>query len=245
MKPRLAAKTTALISLCVGFAVLFAGLGAWQLQRRAWKLNLIAQVEQRLAAPSVVAPGPLDWPRLSPATDVYRRVALSGVFDHDRETLTQAVTVLGPGFWVLTPMRADQGFTVLVNRGFVPAERAAASRRAAGQVRSETRVTGLLRFTEPGGGFLRRNNPAAGRWYSRDVAAIAQSQGLGVVAPYFVDADATANPGDWPRGGLTVVRFPNSHLIYALTWFALAVFSAGAGAYVLAEARRSRMKDAA
>lgn len=245
MKPRLIAKTTALVSLCVGFAVLFAGLGVWQLQRRVWKLDLIAQVEQRLAAPPVGAPGPLDWPHLAPANDVYRRVVLSGVFDHDRETLTQAVTVLGPGFWVLTPLRTDQGFTVLVNRGFVPAERAAASRRAAGQVRGEIRVVGLLRFTEPGGGFLRRNQPAAGRWYSRDVAAIAQSRGLGVVAPYFVDADGAPNPGGWPRGGLTVVRFPNSHLIYALTWFALALFSAGAAAYVFADARRSRREDAA
>jgi surfeit locus 1 family protein len=41
------------------------------------------------------------------------------------------------------------------------------------------------------------------------------------------------------------VRFPNSHLIYALTWFALAVFSAGAAAYVLADARRRPMEDAA
>ena len=39
----------------------------------------------------------------------------------------------------------------------------------------EATIEGLLRFTEPGGGFLRDNDPASGRWYSRDVAAIASS----------------------------------------------------------------------
>ncbi|MCA3579738.1 MAG: SURF1 family protein, partial [Bradyrhizobium sp.] len=88
-------------------------------------------------------------------------------------------------------------------------------------------VTGLLRMSEPKGGFLRSNDPAAGRWYSRDVAAIAATRGLSQVAPYFIDADATPNPGGTPLGGLTIVRFPNNHLIYALTWFALAFMLAG------------------
>ena len=59
----------------------------------------------------------------------------------------------------------------------------------------------------------------------------------------FIDADATPNPGGWPRGGLTVVRFANSHLIYALTWFGLALMS-GAG-FVLfwrEEKRRRAMR---
>ncbi|WP_204313471.1 SURF1 family cytochrome oxidase biogenesis protein, partial [Klebsiella michiganensis] len=71
----------------------------------------------------------------------------------------------------------------------------------------ETRVTGLLRVSEPGGAFLRANDPAAGRWYSRDVAAIGAARRLSDLAPYFVDADA--RPGaraDEPVGGLTVVR---------------------------------------
>jgi surfeit locus 1 family protein len=29
--------------------------------------------------------------------------------------------------------------------------------------------------------------------------------------------------GDGPVGGMTVVRFRNAHLVYAATWFALAV----------------------
>ena len=48
------------------------------------------------------------------------------------------------------------------------------------------------------------------------------------MAPFFIDADATPSPGGLPVGGLTVVHFPNSHLTYALTWFALAGLGAGA-----------------
>lgn len=69
--------------------------------------------------------------------------------------------------------------------------------------------------------------PQHNRWYSRDVAAIATARGLHDVAPFFVDADAGSQSAGGPIGGLTVVRFPNNHLIYALTWFALAFMLAG------------------
>ncbi len=210
-----------------------AALGFWQVERRDWKLDLIARVGERIGQAPVPAPGPADWPAISAATQEYRHVSLTGRFLNDRETLVQAVTELGGGFWVLTPFRTDRGFTVLVNRGFVPPDQRHADQRRAGNIDTGTTVTGLLRISEPGGGFLRDNDPAAGRWYSRDVAAIATAQALGDVAPYFVDADATANPGGWPRGGMTVVQFRNNHLVYALTWFGLAAMLAAALVYVL------------
>ena len=52
------------------------------------------------------------------------------------------------------------------------------------------------------------------------------------MAPYFIDADATPDTGGWPRGGLTVVHFPNSHLMYAFTWFSLAALLAGTGLWL-------------
>lgn len=238
------ARSVVLVGLCVAFTVVFSALGLWQVQRRAWKLDLIARVEGRIHAAPASAPGPARWTSLTQASDGYRRVRLTGVYDHGHETLVQAVTDIGPGFWVMTPLRADAGFTVLVNRGFTPMERRRPETRGAGQVQGPVAVVGLLRISEPHGGFLRRNQPGEGRWYSRDVAAIARAKGLTNVAPYFVDADATPNPGGWPRGGLTVVRFPNSHLIYALTWFGLALLTGGAAVHVLADARRTRLEGA-
>ncbi len=196
-------------------------LGVWQLQRRSWKLALIEHVDRRLTAMPVVAPGPALWSRIG-RDQAYTRVIVHGTFRNNHETLVQAVTDLGPGYWVLTPMTTDSGFTVLVNRGFVSSEHKAPDDHS---LPGAATITGLLRITEPKGGFLRSNDPAADRWYSRDATAIAAKRSLGTVAPYFIDADTRSSPA-WPRGGLTVVSFPNNHLIYAITWFAMAILLA-------------------
>lgn len=207
--------------------VLLIALGIWQVKRRAWKLALIDRVEQRVHAPAQPIPAPASWPAVTTANDEYRHVSLAGRFLHDRETLVQAVTEEGPGYWVLTPLARGDGTQVLVNRGFVPSDRREASTRQESNPQGEVEITGLLRMTEPKGGFLRNNVPQHNRWYSRDVAAIAAAHGLHDVAPFFVDADAGSQRAVGPIGGLTVIRFPNNHLIYALTWFALAFMLAG------------------
>jgi surfeit locus 1 family protein len=230
-RPRFVLKRVALVALLACLTAGFTGLGVWQLQRRSWKLALIAEVDARVHARPQAAPGPAAWGAITAARDAYRHVWVRGVFLNDRETHVQAVTTLGPGFWVITPLKTDQGFSVLINRGFVPPEREAPSSHA--QTLGPTTVTGLLRISEPRGGFLRRNDPQHDRWYSRDVAAIAAARGLGPAAPYFIDAkDST--PGG-PIGGLTVIVFPNSHLVYAVTWFTLAVMAVG-GAVMVARA---------
>jgi surfeit locus 1 family protein len=229
-EPRRSPLARLALLVLVGLAVAgLTALGVWQLERRVWKLDLIARVNARVHAAPIAPPGPADWPAISTAKDEYVRVRLIGRFLNDRETLVQALTDLGPGFWVLTPLKTDRGFLVLVNRGFVPPERRAAVLHSG--VSGETSVTGLLRISEPKGRFLRPNDPAAERWYSRDVAAIAAARGLADVAPYFVDAEAGADPKAWPRGGLTVISFPNNHLVYALTWFSLALLLAGVTLY--------------
>lgn len=205
--------------------MLFTGLGVWQVERRGWKLALIAAVEARVHAAPAPAPGPADWPDLTAEADAYRHVGTAGVLLHDRTTLVQAVTELGGGYWVLTPLRSDAGFTVLINRGFVPLEQADPATRPGSEPSGHVALTGLLRVTEPGGAFLRSNDPASDRWFSRDVAAIAGARGLADVAPYFIDADANPDRRALPVGGLTVIAFRNSHLVYAITWFGLALLS--------------------
>jgi surfeit locus 1 family protein len=102
-------------------------------------------------------------------------------------------------------------------------------------------------MTEPGGAFLRRNNAAANRWYSRDVQAIAMARGLSRVAPYFIDADAVPRaaadsshtPESSPVGGLTVIAFHNNHLVYAITWYTLALMAVGGAWLAVREERRA------
>lgn len=222
MTNRTAATRGVLAVMLLVLAITGIGLGVWQVTRRAWKHDLIEAVQTRSTANAVEAPGPQEWPQISADRDAYRRVMLTGTFRHDRETLVQAVTDLGGGFWVLTPLVGER-FTVLVNRGFVPPDRRDPETRAQGNPAGPVSVTGLLRITEPAGGFLRSNDAANDRWYSRDAAAIAAARSLDRTAPYFIDADATTNPAGYPVGGLTVVRFSDNHLVYALTWFALAI----------------------
>ncbi|WBU63993.1 SURF1 family protein [Paracoccus aerodenitrificans] len=205
--------------LGVALAAGFVSLGVWQVQRLAWKRDLIERVENRVSSAPVAW---TDVTGLPPDALEYRPVTVTGEFDHSVETLVQAVTEQGGGFWVLTPLRTDGRETVLINRGFVPSELRDPSARPEGQVTGEVTVTGLARLTEPDGAFLRENDHQADRWFSRDIAAIADAKALPNVAGFFVDADATPQPGGYPVGGLTVVQFRNAHLSYALTWFALA-----------------------
>ncbi|KQW41140.1 MULTISPECIES: SURF1 family protein [unclassified Roseateles] len=221
----------ALIAASVLASIGFLALAAWQWQRLGWKQDLIARVEQRLKAE------PLEPPRVASKDDEYRRIRLRGQFERS-EALVQANTELGGGYWVFAPLRLNDGRAILINRGFVPPDRRAPEQHAAPDGPLE--LTGLLRLTETGGGPLRKNVPAEGRWYSRDVAGIAAQLGVAErAAPFFIDEAADpAQPQRYPRPGLTVVRFANNHAVYAATWLALAVMAAAASGYLIREQRR-------
>ncbi len=237
--------TLAVLAL-VGLALFtaFIALGTWQVQRRSWKLDLIERVAQRIHR----APVPLGtlgpWAGVTAAQHEYQPVQIHGRLLTDKTLLSQAATELGAGFWVMTPLRLPDGAFVWINRGFVPAS-ARQDWAAPRTPDADTTVTGLLRMNEPGGGFLRRNDAQAGRWHSRDVLAMSAAQGLAPAAPFFIDAGlpgrtaAQAAPADGPRPGMTVVRFHNSHAVYALTWDGLALMVVGA-AWIVARSGRER-----
>ncbi len=216
------------IATLAALAVLIA-LGTWQLQRLAWKNDLVAQVEARLASPPIPAPPPAEWAGLDLDALDYQPVAITGRFLNDREShvfigLTQARGPLsGPGFFILTPLVTSEGWTVIVNRGFVPQPLKDPATRAASQIEGEVTVSGLLRRPELRNPFTPPDDPVRNMWFTRDPVAIAASVAPGAeAAPYTIDAayDPTL-PGGIPQGGESVVSFPNNHLMYAFTWYAL------------------------
>ena len=85
------ARRAAFAAAALVAAACLAALGIWQVERRAWKHELVAAVGARILAPPVAAPGPDRWPTINAKDDAYRRVTASGHFRHDRETLVQAV----------------------------------------------------------------------------------------------------------------------------------------------------------
>ncbi|MEM1081957.1 MAG: SURF1 family cytochrome oxidase biogenesis protein, partial [Pseudomonadota bacterium] len=141
-------------------------LGNWQMRRLDWKVNLIEAVESRAYSPAVAPPqGPIHDDE-----HAYLRVALEGRYIHRLSRRVKALTELGGGHWLLTPLQTERS-AVWVNRGFVPTGTAPAQWL---EPDGPQRIEGLLRITEPGGTLLEKNNPDADRWVSRDVDALSQ-----------------------------------------------------------------------
>ena len=219
--------------------IVLLGLGTWQVQRLGWKEALIAERAAGLAAAPIRVPA-----AGATAEEVdFRRGTATGRFRHDKEMyLTGRVRNGVAGHHVVTPLVLAGGAAVLVNRGWVPADRKDPARRAAGQVEGTVSVTGILRAPGAKGRFTPDNDPDGNTWFHLDVPAMAAAAGLDGALPYVLDADGTANPGGLPVGGQTPTALRNDHLQYAITWFALA--AALAVIYLLAIRKLSRERRA-
>jgi surfeit locus 1 family protein len=208
----------------MGLAVLI-GLGTWQLERKAWKEDLITTLSARLAAPPGNLPPREQWDRLDPAELEFRRVSFPAEFVNDQQALVYTTGSAlrpdagEPGYWVFAPARLPGGSVVVVNRGFVPM---GALDRAARPPLGIIDITGALRWPEPRGLFTPKEEPDKNLWFVRDHRAIAAAKGWEAVAPFFVEQEAPAASGGLPRVGRLQPNLPNNHLQYALTWYGLA-----------------------
>lgn len=204
----------------VGFVILI-GLGTWQVQRLHWKESLIATRRAAFVLPPVPPP-----PDLTAALPLeYHPVRASGHFLNDREMPVAAIADDGTaGYNIVTPFVLDDGNVLLVERGFVSADRESPASRRAGEIEGPTQVTGPLRLDHGRPSWFTPDNQSArNEWYYIDIPAMAAAATpRAQVLPYYIDADAASNPGGWPKGGQTAIDLPNHHLSYAITWYALA-----------------------
>lgn len=201
-------------------------LGTWQVQRLAWKEDLLATIDARLASqPAPVA----EIAQIAAAGgDIrYRPVEVSGTFDHNAEQHFFATHKGASGYFVYTPLERAEGGLVLINRGFVPFDLKERASRPESAIAGEVTVTGLARerLTEKPSFIVPDNDPAANIHYWKDWQLMVAQAGLAPVdvLPFFIDADATPNPGGLPVGGVTRIDLPNNHLQYAITWYGLAL----------------------
>jgi surfeit locus 1 family protein len=226
-----------------GVAILI-GLGIWQLDRKVRKENLIATVTARLERAPADLPAPANWPRLTPAADEYARVTFPAEFLPGQEALVYTAgsafrpDVQGAGYWVFAPARLPGGSIVLVDRGFVPADRKDPVTRAQGTPQGVVDIIGVMRWPEARGMFTPADEPQNNLWYLRDSTAIAAAKKWDTTAPFFVEQEAPVPPGGLPKPGKLVVTLPDNHLQYAITWFGLGL--ALAGVYVVWLAGRMR-----
>lgn len=204
------------------------GLGTWQVQRLGAKNALLAEIAAGEAAPArpLGATPPAAW----------TKVAVTGRFDHEREVLL-GLEVRGPvlGARLVTPLIRDGAPPVLVDRGWVPADKSGVIVRPAGPVTLEA----YARPGEMAGMFSATDDPAGRRFYTFDPPLIARSLGLPAPEPFGLVA-LGAGPG-LPDPARTLPRPTNSHLGYAVTWYGLALSLLG----VFAAWLRRRLKEPA
>ncbi len=196
------------------------GLAVWQVERLHWKEALIAErISRTSAAPIGLPPVGADLAPLE-----FRRVAVTGTFDHGHEFYLAARSQNGNvGYWIGTPFKTEQGETVLINRGWVPEEKKLPEARAEAQATGTVTINGVIRLPQVKAYFQPENEAAKNVWFYIDPRQMAAFAGLPMRDDFYLDADAAPNPGGFPIGGQTRIELPNDHLQYAITWALLAL----------------------
>ncbi|HZD89119.1 MAG TPA: SURF1 family protein [Pseudolabrys sp.] len=230
------------IVVVIGVAIL-CGLGVWQVQRKAWKENLIATLNARLSKPPADLPPRTAWKDLKPKGHEWHRVHFLAEFIPGQEALVYTAgssfrpDVKGPGYWVFSPARLPGGSVVIIDRGFVPMDRKAAASHAAPDRLID--IVGVMRWPEKSGSFTPGADVKDNVWYARDIKAIAAAKQWPDYAPFYIEQESPVPPGGSPKPGKLVVNLPDNHLQYALTWFGMAAGLIGLYVFWLVRRRRA------
>ena len=124
-----------------------------------------------------------------------------------------------PGYWVFAPARLPDGRVVVINRGYVPLERANGAGR-----RAVRRSPAICAGRKPPAGSSPRTIPRATSGSCATLQAMAQVRGWGSVAPFYVDQEAPVPPGGLPEAGHAHGQAAGTTICgYAITWFGLAI----------------------
>lgn len=243
-KPRRKRKSSILDATLMTLAglVILIGLGVWQLDRKVWKENLITTLNTRLGRAPEDLPPRASWAQLREDKEEFRRVVFPAEFLDGEEALVYTAgsplrpDVKGPGYWVFAPARLAGGSIILVNRGFVPADRKDPGTRTEGAPHGVIDIVGVLRWPETRNSFTPADDPKNNVWFLRDSNSIAKFKTWLTAAPFYIDQEGPVPPGALPKPGKLEVRLPDNHLQYAITWFGLAL--ALAGVFIVWLARR-------
>ena len=209
------------VAVAVALAIL-VGLGVWQLERLAWKRDLLARIAAMQAAPA--APLPEVLARAAKGEDVAfaRVVALCPGLAAAPYAELYALHEGQAGSRLISACRLEGGAygSILVDRGFVQDIISARPAQDPADIRP-TGVRGILRAPDEPSSFAPANTP--GRFYGRQIAPLAAALKAADPAPWFLMAETSTNP-EWLalKPAPLPAQISNRHLEYALTWFGLA-----------------------
>ncbi len=205
----------------MGIAVL-CGLGAWQLDRKEWKDNLVAELEAAFASEAA----PFFSEDLD-ATFDFKRGTLAGEYDFSKQIfIAPRVYKNMPGKHVYTPLRLEDDSYILVNRGWVPVDWQAGNETPEAQksVQDTARngaLTGLALLPERND-FTPENKPAEEAWYFADADEIAAAKNIPDMHGRIFLLESVETEGDYPIPQGHMPGLPNDHLQYAVFWFTMA-----------------------
>lgn len=222
--------TRILFALTIGLAgtALLVWLGTWQLQRLAWKEDILAAIDARIAADPIALPEVPDI-----ASDTYAPVALSGQFGRNELFVLVSQKHRGAGYRVIAPFLTVTGRHILVDRGFIPVADRDQTRRT-----GATEITGNIHWPDDRTTSTPANDVAANIWYARDVPEMSRAlktEPLLVIAR----SETPSAPGITPLP-VDSSAIPNDHLKYAITWFSLAAIWLGMTGYYIFRARQTK-----
>ena len=208
-----------------GFAILIS-LGVWQVQRLAWKENLLAQIEARIGED----PQPLAAALASNA-DRYSPVQTEGSFSEGHVRMLASRKTIGPVFRIVRPFEAEGVGRILVDTGWLPD-----GDPLPAVPRDRMALVGNLDTPNEADSFTPEPDLARNIWFARDVPALADA--LDTEPVFVVLRTAPKDPlgvTPWP---VNTAGIPNDHLQYAITWFSLAALWVGMTAFFMWRTRR-------
>ena len=200
-------------------------LGIWQLQRLAWKQEVLRAIESKILAPAVEIPQ-----TVLPDAHSLLPVRAEGRYKGDTVRVLVSQKIYGAGYRLITAFELVDGRTIMLDRGFI-------------SVRSEMpstpegrgQVIGNLQWPQEIDSFTPENDLATNIWFARDVARLAEHLKAEPVLLVLRDSSFETEAAT-PLPKMTA-NIPNDHMNYAITWFSLALIWLGMSGYFLYRSR--------
>lgn len=194
----------------IGIAILVS-LGNWQVQRLAWKQEILAEIDGRIAAAPIEISA-----EVSEENDRFLSVRGEGrILDEELHVLASSKQT-GAIYRVISPFEMSDGRRIMVDRGWIKTDQKDTPRKA-----TFAEIEGNLHWPQEIDSYTPKNDVAGNIWFARDVPQMAEALNA---APILVVLSKTSetDPAVTPMP-VTSAGIPNDHLNYAVTWYGLAL----------------------
>jgi surfeit locus 1 family protein len=198
-----------ILMICLTAAIsVLIGLGTWQLQRLAWKQNLISNLDTAYAQKA-------DSFDTNKEYKAFDKIRLQGTWIEKDLFIKSKTYHEKIGYHLISPLETDQGI-VFVNRGWV--------KDTASYPHANSTFDAVLRASQKSNVFIPNNDLENDAFYWEEIATLETAFNTKTVLPFIawqIPEDAKITEMPYPVGEQPQLN--NDHLQYALFWFALAL----------------------